>query len=166
MRRKGLGQSCWTLENLFHCTNPGKVYRQWEKRKSRIKTLLPFIYICLNIGSPGFRPIINPPNVNRNLGLSERCWQNTIRGRNIGGKLGVNFSHSPSVAVRVTLKKMFLDLSCGNILKHSVLTYPPLHIDLAVCKGMHLTLKKIHFYVYEEGIIHFCLFIYLPKNFL
>ena len=40
-----------------------------------------------------------------------------MRGRKIGGKLDVNFSHTPTVAVAITLKKMFLDLSCGNIFK-------------------------------------------------
>lgn len=49
-------------------------------------------------------------------------------------------SLSLSMAVPVTLKKMFLDLSYGNILKHFVLTYPPVDIHQAVLKAVHITL--------------------------
>lgn len=115
--KKGTGSEQLNFGKYISLYKSWQGLRIWEKRKNRIKTLLPFTYICWNIGSPDFRPIISPLNINRNLDLSEICWQNTTGGRKIGGKLDANFSHSLSVAVPVTLKKMFLDLSCGNIFK-------------------------------------------------
>lgn len=54
----------------------------------------------------------------------------------------------PFIFLLDCLKKMYLDLSEGNILKHSVLIYPQLDIDLTVHKAMHITLEKIHLYVF------------------
>ena len=68
--------------------------------------------------------------------------QNTIRDRKFEGQLDANFSRSLSAAAAVTLKKIFLDLSCGDILNHSILTYPPLDIDLAVRRAMPSRYRK------------------------
>lgn len=88
--------------------------------------------------------------------------QNTIRDRKIEGKLDAYFSPSLSGAVVVTLKKMFLDVTCGNILNHSILTYPPLDIDLAVRRAMpSLYRKSTSMYVQRALLfISTCLFVY------